>query len=144
MRQSLRRRVIEQMQRKRLKVLVATDVAARGIDIKTLSHVVNFDLPMQAEDYLHRIGRTGRGGSTGSAYSLVGQQDWPLLQRIQKLLDTRYELTEIPGLEPQLARPKAPRPGASGRRKPNVRFKGRGKNVGARKPSQDSRRNHAA
>lgn len=144
MRQSLRRRVIEQMQRKRLKVLVATDVAARGIDIKTLSHVVNFDLPMQAEDYLHRIGRTGRGGSTGSAYSLVGQQDWPMLQRIQKLLDTRYELTEFPGLEPQLARPKADKPGGAGRRKPNVRFKGRGKNFGARKPAQESRRNHAA
>lgn len=144
MRQSLRRRVIEQMQRKRLKVLVATDVAARGIDIKTLSHVVNFDLPMQAEDYLHRIGRTGRGGLTGNAYSLVGQQDWPLFQRIQKLLDTRYELTEIPGLEPQLARPKASKPGGAGRRKPNVRFKGRGKNVTSRKPSQESRRNHAA
>ncbi|VAW70564.1 ATP-dependent RNA helicase SrmB, partial [hydrothermal vent metagenome] len=69
MRQSMRRRVIEQMQRQRIKVLVATDVAARGLDIRTLSHVVNFDLPMQAEDYVHRIGRTGRGGSTGFAYS---------------------------------------------------------------------------
>ncbi len=145
MRQNMRRRVIEQMQRKRLKVLVATDVAARGIDIKTLSHVVNFDLPMQAEDYVHRIGRTGRGGSTGTAYSLVGQQDWQLLQRIQKFLDTRYELTEIPGLEPQLPRPKMESAkGKNGRRSPNVKYKRRGKNFSSRKPSQDNRRTQAA
>ena len=145
MRQSMRRRVIEQMQRRRIKVLVATDVAARGLDIKTLSHVVNFDLPMQAEDYVHRIGRTGRGGSSGVAYSLVGPQDWSLLYRIQKFLDTRYELTEIPGLEPQLARPRPERkkPTASRRRNPNVRYKGRGKNSQSRKTAY-GRRSQAA
>jgi len=128
MRQSMRRRVIEQMQRRRLKVLVATDVAARGLDIKTLSHVVNFDLPMQAEDYVHRIGRTGRGGASGFAYSLIGPQDWPLLYRIQKFLDTRYELSEIPGLEPQRPKPQVERSKSNNnrRRKPNVRYKGRG------------------
>lgn len=136
MRQSMRRRVIEQMQRQRIKVLVATDVAARGLDIKTLSHVVNFDLPMQAEDYVHRIGRTGRGGSTGFAYSLIGPQDWPLLYRIQKFLDTRYELTEIPGLEPQQPKPRfEPNKSKGGRRNSNVRYK-RGSNKSqSRKPA---------
>lgn len=138
MRQSMRRRVIEQMQRKRLKVLVATDVAARGLDIKTLSHVVNFDMPMQAEDYVHRIGRTGRGGATGNAYSLIGPQDWQLFYRIQKFLDTRYELAEIQGLEPQQAKPRFDsRKPNNKRRSPNVRYKGRNKNFQARKkPAQ--------
>ena len=144
MKQSMRRRVIEQMQSKRVKVLVATDVAARGIDIKTLSHVINFDLPMQAEDYVHRIGRTGRGGSTGTAYSLIGPQDWSLLHRIQKFLDTRYELTEIPGLEPQLAKPRVEsrKPGGA-RRNANVRYKQRGRSFNSRKPG-DSKRTEAA
>jgi len=134
MRQNMRRRVIEQMQRRRLKVLVATDVAARGLDIKTLSHVINFDMPMQAEDYVHRIGRTGRGGSTGNAYSLIGPQDWQLFYRVQKFLDTRYELTEIPGLEAKLSKPKfsASKPN-SRRRKPNVRYKKSSKNINTKK-----------
>ncbi len=140
MRQSMRRRVIEQMQRKRIKVLVATDVAARGIDIKTLSHVVNFDLPMQAEDYVHRIGRTGRGGSTGTAYSLIGPQDWPLFYRIQKFLDTRYELSEIPGLEPQQPKPRFDsRKQNVGKRNPNVRYKRRGKNTYAKRNNYGKR-----
>ncbi len=134
MRQNMRRRVIEQMQRRRLKVLVATDVAARGLDIRTLSHVINFDMPMQAEDYVHRIGRTGRGGSTGIAYSLIGPQDWALFYRVQKLLDTRYELTEIAGLEAKLPKPKfsAAKPN-NRRRRPNVRYKKSNKNVNSRK-----------
>lgn len=136
MRQNMRRRVIEQMQRKRLKVLVATDVAARGLDIRTLSHVVNFDLPMQAEDYVHRIGRTGRGGSTGKAYTLIGPQDWPLFYRIQKLVDTRYELTEIPGLEPQQEKPRFNMGKSSGKkRNANVRYKKRGKSFQSKKKS---------
>lgn len=144
MRQNMRRRVIEQMQSRRLKVLVATDVAARGLDIKTLSHVINFDMPMQAEDYVHRIGRTGRGGSTGSAYSLIGPQDWQLFYRVQKLLDTRYELTVIAGLEAQQERPKYSAGGSSGKkRNPNVRYKKRGNNFSS-KQSNYSKRPEAA
>ncbi len=146
MRQNMRRRVVEQMQKRRLKVLVATDVAARGIDIKTLSHVVNFDLPMQAEDYVHRIGRTGRGGLSGVAYSLIGPQDWPLFYRIQKFLDTRYELSEVAGLEPQQPRPRAEmHKGKSQKRNSrnaNVRYRKGGKNFSNRKSY--SRRNEAA
>ncbi len=145
MRQNIRRRVIEQMQRRRLKVLVATDVAARGLDIRTLSHVVNFDMPMQAEDYVHRIGRTGRGGSTGSAYSLIGPQDWQLFYRVQKFLDTRYELVEIEGLEPQLEKPKMSAAGSNNRRRnPNVRYKKRGKNFNFNKKSSGGKCREAA
>jgi len=140
MRQSMRRRVIEQMQCRRLKVLVATDVAARGLDIRTLSHVVNFDMPMQAEDYVHRIGRTGRGGSSGSAYSLIGPQDWQLFYRIQKFLDTRYELTEFPGLEPQQLKPRyTAGKSASKRRNPNVRYKKQGKSFQSKKGNYNKR-----
>jgi len=144
MRQTMRRRVIDQMQKRRLKVLVATDVAARGIDIKTISHVINFDLPMQAEDYVHRIGRTGRGGSTGNAYTLVGQQDWPLLYRIQKLLDVKYDLTEIPGLEPKTQKPKFEAGRSNGRKGPNIRHKRRGRSYSSRKSSGDSKNSKAA
>ena len=95
---------------------------------------------MQAEDYVHRIGRTGRGGSTGTAYSLIGPQDWPLLHRIQKFLDTRYELSEIPGLEPQQPKPSfKSQKGNAGKGNANVRYKRRGKNFQGRKSSYGKR-----
>jgi superfamily II DNA/RNA helicase len=126
MKQNWRRRTIENMQKNKITVLVATDVAARGLDIKGISHVINFDLPMQAEDYVHRIGRTGRGGSTGTAVSLVGQQDWLLLSKIEKLLDTKLELSVVEGLEPKKPKPKFnSRNTQGGKRKPNIRFKKR-------------------
>lgn len=126
MKQGMRRRTVENLQRKKINVLVATDVAARGLDIKGISHVINFDLPMQAEDYVHRIGRTGRGGATGVAVSLVGPQDWMLLSRIEKFIDARLDLTEIEGLEPKMPKPKhghGKKKSFSNKRKPNVRFK---------------------
>ena len=149
MRQNMRRRVIEQMQRRRLKVLVATDVAARGLDIRTLSHVINFDMPMQAEDYVHRIGRTGRGGSSGNAYSLIGPQDWQLFYQVQKFLDTKYELFEVAGLEPQQEKPKySAGKSNSRRRKPNVRYKKGGNNYKTKKSGYgkhpESKRSEAA
>ena len=126
MKQGMRRRTIERITSNKLQVLVATDVAARGLDIKGISHVINFDLPMQAEDYVHRIGRTGRGGATGTAVSLVGPKDWALLARIEKLLDRRLDITVVPGLEPKLPRPVVTNDKQSGnRRKPNIRFKKR-------------------
>lgn len=136
MKQHMRRRTIENMQKNKISVLVATDVAARGLDIKGISHVINFDLPMQAEDYVHRIGRTGRGGSTGTAVSLVGAQDWPLLSRIEKLLETKLELSIIEGLEPKKTRPKYSAKSSGGRRKPNIRFKKRPGNFRNRSESK--------
>jgi len=117
MSQGARRRTIERMHRGQCRVLVATDVAARGLDIKGLSHVFNFDLPMAAEDYVHRIGRTGRGGASGIAVSLVGPQDWDKLARIEKLTGTPLNRIVVEGLEPRHPEPKpfAPR---GGKRRP--------------------------
>ncbi|HET9047626.1 MAG TPA: DEAD/DEAH box helicase [Chiayiivirga sp.] len=84
-------------------VLVATDIAARGIDIDDLPLVVNFDLPTVAEDYVHRIGRTGRNGRSGEAISLVSPEEGPLLRDIQRLLKQDLELVEVDGFKPSRA-----------------------------------------
>ena len=83
-----------------VRVLVATDIAARGLDIEELPHVVNFELPNVPEDYVHRIGRTGRAGSTGEAISLVSKEENSLLADIEKLLTRRIDRQIVPGFEP--------------------------------------------
>lgn len=115
MRMSQRLRVVDRMQKGNLKILVATDVAARGLDVKGITHVINFDLPMAAEDYIHRIGRTGRGGSTGTAISLVGQKDWEVLSRIEKLMGTAVERRVVEGMEPTKPVPSFSKKPARGR-----------------------------
>jgi ATP-dependent RNA helicase RhlE len=82
-----------------IKVLVATDIAARGLDIEQLPQVVNFDLPNVAEDYVHRIGRTGRAGATGEAISLVSNDEMQQLQDIERLIKMLIPRKEIPGFE---------------------------------------------
>jgi ATP-dependent RNA helicase RhlE len=84
-----------------LQVLVATDIAARGIDIQQLPRVVNFDLPYVAEDYVHRIGRTGRAGEQGCALSLVSADEVVQLQKIEKLIKKSLRREEIEGFEPE-------------------------------------------
>jgi ATP-dependent RNA helicase RhlE len=84
--QSIRTRTLAEFKRGELRVLVATDVAARGLDIERLPHVVNYDLPQVPEDYVHRIGRTGRAGEEGVAISFLCPEEQPLLQAIEKLL----------------------------------------------------------
>jgi ATP-dependent RNA helicase RhlE len=79
-----------------IQALVATDIAARGIDIKELPHVVNYELPNVPEDYVHRIGRTGRAGSKGHAVSLVAEDERPYLSRIEKLMDQKVPLMKAP------------------------------------------------
>jgi ATP-dependent RNA helicase RhlE len=98
--QNARIRALDDFKAGKVKVLVATDVAARGIYIEELPHVVNFDLPHVPEDYVHRIGRTGRAGSTGQAVSLVGAEDRPLLSAIEKLINRRIEVRPVEGFEP--------------------------------------------
>jgi len=83
-----------------VQVLVATDIAARGIDIDALPHVVNYDLPNVAEDYVHRIGRTGRAGMAGDAVSLVCGEDRSLLGAIERLINKRIDQQVVPGFEP--------------------------------------------
>ena len=97
--QSIRTRTLAEFKQGQFCVLVATDVAARGLDIERLPHVVNYDLPQVPEDYVHRIGRTGRAGENGIALSLVSQEEQPLLQAIEKLLKysiPRQALAEFP------------------------------------------------
>ena len=84
----------------RVAILVATDIAARGLDIEELPHVVNYELPMVAEDYVHRIGRTGRAGKDGEAISLVCVDERPLVQDIQALLRRPIPTETIAGFEP--------------------------------------------
>jgi ATP-dependent RNA helicase RhlE len=85
----------------RVPVLVATDIAARGLDIVELPHVVNFELPNVAEDYVHRIGRTGRAGVTGSAISLVDSEEVGFLRDIEKLLKHPIERVTVDGFVPR-------------------------------------------
>jgi len=119
MSQAARRRTVEQLRMGQVRLLVATDVASRGLDIKGISHVINFDLPMVAEDYIHRIGRTGRAGATGTAISLVGPEDWAKLASIEKLTGSKLKREALPGLEPtseEPTRPVASRPSGGARR----------------------------
>ena len=98
--QNARTRALSDFKSGRVTVLVATDIAARGIDIDQLPMVVNFDLPMVAEDYVHRIGRTGRAGSEGMAVSLVSHEEAGLLRDIRKLLKDEIVVADVAGYEP--------------------------------------------
>jgi ATP-dependent RNA helicase RhlE len=98
--QGQRVRALDDFKAGRASILVATEVASRGLDIEDLPHVVNFELPMVAEDYVHRIGRTGRAGSTGDAISLVCVDEAPLLRDIERLLGRPIPSEVIPGFEP--------------------------------------------
>ncbi len=104
--QGARNRALEEFASGKVRVLVATDVAARGLDIADLPYVVNFHLPFLAEDYVHRIGRTGRAGKTGTAISLVSPKDERFLENIEALIGRRFERIVAPGYE--LDRPLPP------------------------------------
>ena len=106
--QGSRTRSLKQFKDGRLQVLVATDIAARGIDIQQLPRVVNFDLPHVAEDYVHRIGRTGRAGEAGIALSLVSADEVSQLQKIEKLIKKSIPREEIEGFEPEHRLPTKP------------------------------------
>ncbi|CAN7390906.1 DEAD/DEAH box helicase [Duganella sp. LjRoot269] len=98
--QSARTKALSEFKDNKLQVLVATDIAARGIDIDQLPHVVNYDLPNIPEDYVHRIGRTGRAGATGEAVSLVCVDEHDMLKDIEKLIKQTLPREVIPGFEP--------------------------------------------
>lgn len=97
--QNQRVAALEAFRHGRTRVLVATDIAARGIDVDGISHVVNYDVPIQPEDYVHRIGRTGRAQAIGQAYTLVTPLDAPMIQRIEKVLQQQLKRRKVTGLD---------------------------------------------
>ncbi|MCK9510400.1 MAG: DEAD/DEAH box helicase [Pigmentiphaga sp.] len=112
MNQRQRNRTLTQVQRGQVQMLVATDVAARGIDVQGITHVVNFDLPMQAEDYVHRIGRTGRAGRSGRAFTLAVHAERHKVRRIEQYTGQPIPPQVVAGLEPQRTpRPTTGKPG---------------------------------
>jgi ATP-dependent RNA helicase RhlE len=98
--QGQRIRALDDFKKLKINVLVATDIAARGIDIDELPHVVNYELPTVPEDYVHRIGRTGRAGASGEAVSLVCIDEHKLLRDIERVLKREIEKRMVPGFEP--------------------------------------------
>ncbi len=138
-RQGQRNRALRDFKRRSVQALVATDVAARGIDIDKLPHVVNYDMPTNPEDYVHRIGRTGRGGNDGVAVSLVGHTEHGQLKAIQRLLKRDIPTEVMTGFEPtERPRPaKGPRGGKGG-------YKGRGRPQGGRPNRQGQGRRSSA
>ena len=101
--QAQRQKALNQFKAGKARVLVATDVAARGLDIPNLPLVINYDLPMVAEDYVHRIGRTGRNGASGEALSLVAPEEGGLLRQVQNMLKSEVELVVVEGFAPSRA-----------------------------------------
>jgi len=124
--QTARTRALADFKAGQVRTLIATDIAARGLDIERLPHVVNFELPSVPEDYVHRIGRTGRAGESGMALSLVSRDEGKLLNGIQRLLKKEIEVEEIPEYQREIAQ--SPRP----RQRSAPSNPGRRRNVGRR------------
>jgi len=129
MSQPARMETLEKFKQGEIQILVASDVAARGLDIVDMSHVFNFDVPFSPEDYVHRIGRTGRAGKTGHSFTLASPSDGGLIDAIEKLIGTTIPRIEVPGLET------ATLEAGDGRRR------GRGRGRGGR-PSSGKPREH--
>jgi ATP-dependent RNA helicase RhlE len=109
--QAQRERALAGFKEGKYRVLVATDIAARGIDVDGISHVINFDVPRSPEDYIHRIGRTGRAGASGDAITFLGREELPHLRRIEQFTGKRFSLKQYPGAPVCAARPPSkPRP----------------------------------
>jgi len=149
--QNARTRALGDFKSGRVTVLVATDIAARGIDIEQLPIVINYDLPSVAEDYVHRIGRTGRAGMEGLALSLVSHDESGLLYDIRKLLKQDIAITPVTGYEPSAplrldAGAPRPKQGGGGQRQQS-RAPRQGKPAGAARPNgyaPQGRGDHAA
>jgi ATP-dependent RNA helicase RhlE len=144
--QSARTRALAEFKKGRVRVLVATDIAARGLDIDQLPHVVNFELPNVAEDYVHRIGRTGRAGLEGEAVSLVCIDEHKLLRDIEKLLQRKIPSVTLSGYEPDPAIQAVPiqkGPNSNGRSRPRSRSGPRTRS-GSRSRNQSRNQSRAA
>ncbi|WP_343597954.1 DEAD/DEAH box helicase [Acinetobacter sp.] len=130
--QTVRNRRLRSIREGRAKILVATDVAARGLDVPTISHVINFGLPMKHEDYVHRIGRTGRAGRTGKAITLATYRERGKIRALEDYLETRLDVSEIEGLEPSPPPARSGRGDGGGRGRNNGGGRGRSNGGGRR------------
>ena len=101
MKQNRRQSAIDGFRAGKYDILVATDIAARGIDVSEISHVINYDMPDTADAYTHRIGRTGRACNTGEAFTFMAQADEPIVRQIEKILGSRIERRSLPGFAPE-------------------------------------------
>jgi len=124
MQQRARNRTLDNLRRGNIRILVATDVAARGIDVPGITHVFNYDLPKFAEDYVHRIGRTGRAGRSGLAISLVHHADGFHVKRIERFTRQPINVDIVPGHEPKKSAPER-------KKKPDGWKPGQGKRFGS-------------
>lgn len=122
--QSARTTALREFKEHKLPILVATDIAARGLDIEKLPQVVNYELPQQAEDYVHRIGRTGRAGEAGEAHSLVSPEELPQLAAIEKFIKKPLPLSDFPGLDYSDWKVSAPTKPQNKNRRPGPRRNG--------------------
>ncbi|MBQ0755747.1 MAG: DEAD/DEAH box helicase [Amphritea sp.] len=134
MRQSERNQRIKEMRRGRIKLIVATDVVGRGLDLPDLTHVINLYLPMKADSYVHRSGRSGRDGAKGIVWSIVEPLDWPTLGKIERFIGEKIPQLTFPGLAPKKPEPgkKSGKPKA---KKPSVKNKKAIKKAAAKKAS---------
>ena len=119
--QNARTTALREFKEHKLPILVATDIAARGLDIEKLPQVVNYELPQQAEDYVHRIGRTGRAGEAGEAYSLVSPEELPQLAAIEKFIKKPLPLSDFPRLDYSDWKVSAPTKPQNNNRRPGPR-----------------------
>lgn len=123
--QKIRKLAIDRFKRGEIKALVATDVAARGLDVEGLDLVINFDLPHSGDEYVHRVGRTGRAGGVGLAITLIGHNDWNLMSSIERYLKQQFERRVIKELKGSYAGPK--------------KLKASGKAAGKKKKPEDKK-----
>jgi superfamily II DNA/RNA helicase len=133
--QALRNRRLLRLRHGKARILVATDVAARGLDVPAVSHVFNFDAPRVAEDYIHRIGRTGRAGASGVAVTLVGRDDVLRIRQIERFTGQRIVTMAFEGLEPRF-KPAPPRPPQGRRDGPRPHRGNAGRSAAHRAPRE--------
>lgn len=137
--QSARNKTMDSFARGQFDVLVSTDVASRGLDIASVSHVFNFDLPKQAEEFVHRTGRTGRAGFKGDAYSLVGPKDWVNFKAVEAFLQKTFPTEVVEGLEPKFKGLAPPKPAVQATKKTNGKEQSRAPKKSSKKTQGKAR-----
>ena len=117
MSQANRNQIMDSFSRGKEKVLVTTDIASRGLDLLNVSHVINFDIPKHTEEYIHRIGRTGRAGTEGDAISIIGPKDWDNFKKVESFVQQSITFNRIEGINPKFKglKPVAPKSAKAGK-----------------------------